>query len=122
VYKKGDKLDCKNYRGICLLNVGRQLSSAASKYRTTVRTPLKSSRGLIKETQLLTCADDIYIVSRSLEAGRDACLVQKAGTAKVGLKINEQKTKYMIAAENRSIFDARQTVAFGDKNFEIKKS
>jgi hypothetical protein len=35
------------------------------------------------------------------------------------MKINEQKTKYMIAAGNRTILDAGQTVAFGDKNFEV---
>jgi hypothetical protein len=35
--------------------------------------------------------------------------------AKVGLKINEQKTKYMIAARNdTTIRDVGQSVAIGD--------
>jgi hypothetical protein len=39
--------------------------------------------------------------------------------AKVGLKINEQKTKYLIAARNdRTIRDVGQSVAFGDKHFK----
>jgi hypothetical protein len=33
------------------------------------------------------------------------------------LKINEQKTKYMIAAGNRTILDARRIVGFDDKKF-----
>jgi hypothetical protein len=38
--------------------------------------------------------------------------------AKVGLKINEQKTKYMIAAQNdTTIRDVGQSVAIGDKHF-----
>jgi hypothetical protein len=37
--------------------------------------------------------------------------------AKVGLKINEQKTKYMIAARN----DVGQSVTIGDKHFEVVK-
>jgi hypothetical protein len=38
--------------------------------------------------------------------------------AKVGLKINEQKAKYMIAARNdRTISD----VAIGEKHFEVVK-
>jgi hypothetical protein len=42
--------------------------------------------------------------------------------AKVGLKINEQKTKYMIAARNdRTIRDVGQSVAVGDKHFEVVK-
>jgi hypothetical protein len=42
--------------------------------------------------------------------------------AKVGLKINEQKTKYMIAAGNdRTIRDVEQSVAIGDKHFEVVK-
>jgi hypothetical protein len=42
--------------------------------------------------------------------------------AKVGLKINEQKTKYMIAARNdRTIRDVGQSMAIGDKHFEVVK-
>jgi hypothetical protein len=40
----------------------------------------------------------------------------------LGLKINEQKTKYMIAARNdRTIRDVGQRVAIGDKHFEVVK-
>jgi hypothetical protein len=42
--------------------------------------------------------------------------------AKVGLKINEQKTKYIIAARNDgTIRDVGQSVAIGDKHFEVVK-
>jgi ribosome-associated translation inhibitor RaiA len=43
-------------------------------------------------------ADDIDIFGRILEAIGDAYLALDAVTAKVRLKINKQKTKYMIAA------------------------
>jgi hypothetical protein len=51
-----------------------------------------------KETQLLAYADDIDIVGRSQSAVRNAYVALEGEAAKVGLKINEQKTKYMIAA------------------------
>jgi hypothetical protein len=51
-----------------------------------------------KETQLLAYADDIDIVGRSQSAVRNAYLALEGEAAKVGLKINEKKTKYMIAA------------------------
>jgi hypothetical protein len=42
--------------------------------------------------------------------------------AKVGLKINEQKTKYMIAVGNdRTIRDVGQSVAIGEKHFQVVK-
>jgi hypothetical protein len=42
--------------------------------------------------------------------------------AKVWLKINEKKTKYMIAARNdRTIRDVGQSVVIGDKHFEVVK-
>jgi hypothetical protein len=42
--------------------------------------------------------------------------------AKVGLKMNEQKTKYMIAARNdRTIRDVRQIMVIGVKHFEVVK-
>jgi hypothetical protein len=42
--------------------------------------------------------------------------------AKVRLKINEQKTKYMIAARNdTTIRDVGQSVAIGDKHLEVVK-
>jgi hypothetical protein len=41
---------------------------------------------------------------------------------KVGLKINEQKTKCMITTRNDgTIRDVGQSVAIGDKHFEVVK-
>jgi hypothetical protein len=75
-----------------------------------------------KETQLLAYADDIDIVGRSQSAVRDAYLALEREATKVGLKINEQKTKYMNAARNdRTIRDVWQSVVIGDNNFEIVK-
>jgi hypothetical protein len=75
-----------------------------------------------KKTQLLAYADDIDIVGRSQSAVRDAYLALEGEAAKVGLKINEQKTKYMIAARNeRTIRDVGQSVAIDDKPFEVVK-
>jgi hypothetical protein len=67
-------------------------------------------------------ADDIDIVGRSQSAVRDAYLALDIELAKVGLKINEQKNKYMIAARNdRTIRDVGQSLAIGDKHFEVMK-
>jgi hypothetical protein len=75
-----------------------------------------------KETQLLAYADDLDIVGRSQSAVRDAYLALEREAAKVRLKINEQKTKYMIAARNDStIRDVGQSVAIVDKQFEVVK-
>jgi hypothetical protein len=75
-----------------------------------------------KETQLLAYPDDIDMVGRSQSAVRDAYLALEKEVAKVGLKINEQKSKYMIAARNdRTIRDVGQSVAIDDKHFEVVK-
>jgi hypothetical protein len=62
------------------------------------------------------------ITTMSQSAVRDAYLALEIEAAKVGLKINEQKTKYMIAARNdRAIGDVGQSVAIGDKHFQVVK-
>jgi hypothetical protein len=53
-----------------------------------------------KETQLLAYADDIDIVGRSQSAVRDAYVALEIEAAKVRLKINEQKTKYITPGRN----------------------
>jgi hypothetical protein len=64
----------------------------------------------------------IYLSVRSQSAVRDAYLALEEEAAKVGLKINEQKTKYVTAARNdRTIRDVGQSVAIGDKHFEVVK-
>jgi hypothetical protein len=71
------------------------------------------------QTQLLAYADNIDIFGRGSEVVRDAYLALEADATKVRMKINEQKTTCMIAARNRTILDAGQTVAFGEKDFEV---
>jgi hypothetical protein len=58
-----------------------------------------------KQTQLLAYAYDIDIVGRSLEAVRDAYLALEEVAAKVRLKIDEQETKYIFAAGNKTTPD-----------------
>jgi hypothetical protein len=56
-------------------------------------------------------ADYIDIVGRSQSAVRNAYLALEREAVKEGLKINEQKTKYMIAARNeRTIRDVGKSV------------
>jgi hypothetical protein len=75
-----------------------------------------------KETQLFAYADDIDFFGRSQSAIRDAYLALEREAAKIGLKINEQKTKYIIAARNdTTIRDVGQSVAIGNKHFEVVK-
>jgi hypothetical protein len=75
-----------------------------------------------KETQLIAFADDIDIVGRSQSAVQNAYLALERAAAKVRSKINEQKTKYMIAARNyRTIRDVGQSMTIGDKHFDIVK-
>jgi hypothetical protein len=84
------------------------------------RTKLQTTGSIFnKQKQPLTHADDIEIVGMSLEVVHDAYLALEAEAAKIGLKINKQKTKYLLAAENRTILAAGQTMTFGDRNFEV---
>jgi hypothetical protein len=79
-------------------------------------------RANLQETKLLAFADDIDIVGKSQSAVQNTYLALKREAAKVGLKVNEQKTKYMIAARNdRTICDVGQSMAIVDKHFEFVK-
>jgi hypothetical protein len=73
------------------------------------------TNSIFKKQTLLAYAD----VGRRLKAIRNAYLALEAEAAKIGLKINEQKTKKKNDCRNRTIFAAGQTVAFGDMNFEV---
>jgi hypothetical protein len=97
VFKKGDK---KSYRGICLLTVAYKVFAKVLVKRSKLQT---TDTIFNKQTQLLAYGDDIDNVGRSLQAVRDAYLALEAKAAKIGLKINEKKTKFMIAAVNRTI-------------------
>jgi hypothetical protein len=64
----------------------------------------------------------IDIIGRSQAAVRDAYLALEREANKVGLKIYESKTKYMIAAgTDRMIRDVGHSVVLGDKTFEVVK-
>jgi hypothetical protein len=90
----------------------------------TSETPPRSCNLAIynKETHLLLYANDTDIVGRSQSAVRNGYVALEIKAAKLELKINEQKTKYMIAARNdRTILEVGQSVEIGDKHFEVIK-
>jgi hypothetical protein len=76
----------------------------------------------IKQTQLFGYVSDIDIVGSSLEVVRDAYLLSIGGISSKS-KAEDQQTKDKIhdcGWKRRTILDAGQTVAFGDrKNFKV---
>jgi hypothetical protein len=54
--------------------------------------------------QLIAYADYIDFVGRSQSAVRNAYLALEGEAAKVGLKVNEQKTKYMIEVVKEFVY------------------
>jgi hypothetical protein len=95
---------------ICCVEIQNECSESfetrqgAESYRTTNKP--KGNRHNLKQRNTTTRinVDDINIVGRSQSAVRNASLALEGEAAKVGLKINEQKTKYMIAARNDRTF------------------
>jgi hypothetical protein len=54
--------------------------------------------------QILAYADDVNLIGRSTGLLNDAVVQMEAGANEVGLKINEEKTKYMINTRNKVRF------------------
>jgi hypothetical protein len=62
-----------------------------------------------------------YIIYAAFQCRAESS-TYKQPAAKVGLKINEQRTKYLIATRiDTTIRDVGQSVAIGDKHFEVVK-
>ena len=74
----------------------------------------------IKSGQLLAYADDIDIMGRNIMTVKDAFESLNREASVLGLKVNADKTKYMVATNASGI--RGQTVNIGEYNFEIVNS
>ena len=89
-----------------------------------VRNSHVNTRGTIfhKSVQLLAYADDIDVIGRTQRAVNEAFASIETEAAKVGLVVNEGKTKYMLSskkdAEHRRL---GRSVPLGSRNFEVVK-
>jgi len=54
-----------------------------------------------KSVQILAYADDIDIISRSLKSLQEATIALDRAARRIGLEINQAKTKYMICGTNK---------------------
>jgi sorting nexin-29 len=66
-----------------------------------VRGANKQTNGTIfyKSVQLLAYADDIDIIARSQSSLREALLALECSAKRMGLRVNQEKTKYMISGQ-----------------------
>lgn len=69
-------------------------------------------------SQVLAYADDLVLISRSVQELQEHFLQLEQEAKKVGLSVNTVKTKYMIATRNDNRWGNSNTVQIGDHNFE----
>ena len=73
-----------------------------------------------KSTQLLGFADDVDIVGRNIRAVTDAYTKMEKEANKIGLRVNEDKTKFlMVSASERTKHLVGSHLKIGDKSFEV---
>ena len=69
-------------------------------------------------SQVVAYADDLVLISRSVQELQEHFLQLEQEAKKVGLSVNTLKTKYMIATRNDNRWGNSNTVQIGDNNFE----
>lgn len=109
-FRQGDALSC-DFFNLCLEKIVRTAGA-------------RVNRGTIfnKSTQLLAYADDIDIVGRSHRDVTAAFVKIDEAAGKMGLKVNENKTKYMLSSKKEARHhQLGQNVTIGNYNFEVVK-
>jgi hypothetical protein len=75
-----------------------------------------------KSVQLLGFADDIDIIGRSVRAVKDAYIKLEKEANRIGLRVNEDKTKFLMVSPSARTRDLVGTsLEVGDKRFEVVK-
>lgn len=108
-FRQGDALSC-DFFNICLEKIVRESGT--------------NTRGTIfsKSVQLLAYADDIDIIGRNQRSVNDAFVQIEEAAGTMGLRINEEKTKYMISSKNEDRHHhLGQNATIGKYNFEVVK-
>jgi len=106
-FRQGDALSC-DFFNIALERI--------------VQNSLANIRGTIfqKSVQLLAYADDIDIIGRTQRAVNEAFVSIESEAAKMGLAVNEAKTKCMLSSKKDSQHRRLgQNVTIGSYNFEV---
>ena len=106
-FRQGDALSC-DFFNLCLEQIVR--SSGAN------------PRGTIfnKSVQLLAFADDMDIIGRNHRSVSEAFVRIEEAAGTMGLRINEDKTKYMISSKNESRHhQLGQNISIANYNFEV---
>jgi len=66
----------------------------------------------------LAYADDVNLIGRSTGRLNDAVVQLEEGANEVGLRINEEKTKYMINTRNKVLLGMRNIYKYITMNFK----
>ena len=107
--RQGDALAC------LLFNIALEKVVRASRINT-------SGNIFHKSVQILAYADDIDIIGRTPEDIREAFLALEDSAKRMGLRINEDKTKLMISSPTATLNQTTHTFNAATYRFEIVNS